>query len=165
MRAAPGVVAVVGDLAEDPCHLLLQALRAERVRVLAVDTLRGRPAWPQMALDAAGRLQGHVDTEGGPVDLAPLRGLYLRPVERRPGAGSAGATPDAAARRAAVQGWIDLAELSDARVANRLSAMASNASKPLQSQVLADCGLAVPPMLLSNEPEAVRAFEAAHPTA
>jgi RimK-like ATP-grasp domain len=159
--ASPGLVAVFGDLQEGPCELLVQALRALGGPVLLLDALRGEPTAVPWALGPGGGLTGTVSSEDGPVPLAALQGLYLRPgdTRRRPPGDDAARH---ARRQAWAQGWVDVGELSPARVANRLSAMNSNASKPLQSQVLAACGFAVPPMLLSNEPEAVLDFEARH---
>lgn len=157
----PGLVAVFGDLEEGPCELLVQALRALGGPVLLLDALRGEPTDVAWALDPDGRLSGTVGSDGGAVPLAALQGLYLRPGDprRRPPGDDAARH---ARRQAWAQGWVDVGELTPARVANRLSAMNSNASKPLQSQVLAACGFAVPPMLLSNEPQEVLDFEARH---
>jgi glutathione synthase/RimK-type ligase-like ATP-grasp enzyme len=60
------------------------------------------------------------------------------------------------------QAWVEIAEVADCRVVNRASAMASNSSKPFQSQCLAAAGFAIPPMLMSNDPQAVLRFEDEH---
>lgn len=145
-------VAVLGRLQEEPCALLLQALTDLHCRVLRLD--QGSPAHPDTAttawgLDEHGTLVGQVDDAAGPVALGDITGLYLRPA-------------DVPSARAWAQAWIEIAELAPWPVANRVSAMLSNGSKVLQSQCLAAAGFAIPPMLLSNEPEAVLAFEAQH---
>jgi hypothetical protein len=53
-------------------------------------------------------------------------------------------------------------EITPARVVNRASAMASNGSKPYQSQLIAQAGFAVPETLVTNDPELVHAFVAEH---
>jgi len=50
------------------------------------------------------------------------------------------------------------AEVAEARVLNRPSAMASNDSKPYQSRIIRDCGFSVPETVLSTTPESVRQF-------
>jgi len=56
----------------------------------------------------------------------------------------------------------DWLEVADCPVLNRTSAMASNASKPFQAQLIATTGLRVPETLISNAPAEVRAFARAH---
>lgn len=57
----------------------------------------------------------------------------------------------------------DWTELAEARVVNRPSAMVSNVSKPYQSQLIRPF-FAVPPTLVTNDPDEVLAFEAEHGT-
>lgn len=53
-------------------------------------------------------------------------------------------------------------EITPARVVNRASAMASNGSKPYQSQLIAQAGFAVPETLVTNDSALVHAFVAEH---
>lgn len=153
-------VAVIGRANEEPCRLLIQALLQQHIPVLVLDQLARPRAPTHWGLATDGSLVGHTVLDGVQHALQDLAGLYLRPADdRRLG------LPDAAAEQAAqgwTQAWVEIAELARCRVANRVSAMASNGSKPLQSQCLAALGFAVPPMLQSNDPEAVLAFEAQH---
>lgn len=55
----------------------------------------------------------------------------------------------------AILGWL---ELTDARVVNRPSAMASNNSKPYQSEILRSHGFHVPATLITTDPQAALAF-------
>jgi glutathione synthase/RimK-type ligase-like ATP-grasp enzyme len=55
--------------------------------------------------------------------------------------------------------WLEIAEL---KVMNRLSAMGSNQSKPYQAQLIAQAGFLIPPTLVTNDPEAARAFVKTH---
>ncbi len=155
-------VAVVGRASEEPCRLLIAALQAQRTHVLVLDQLAAQRAPTQWGLGERGGLLGHTLVDGVQHALQDLTGLYLRPADdRRLG------LADSAALQAALawtQAWVEIAELSRCRVANRVSAMASNGSKPLQSMCLAEAGFAIPPMLLSNDPDAVLAFEAEHGT-
>jgi glutathione synthase/RimK-type ligase-like ATP-grasp enzyme len=58
---------------------------------------------------------------------------------------------------------LTFAELTPARVANRASAMASNASKPFQAQVALEAGFQVPETLVTNDPKLVLEFCSRHP--
>jgi hypothetical protein len=49
-------------------------------------------------------------------------------------------------------------EVSPARVVNRTSAMASNFSKPYQTQIIKQHGFMVPETLIANDPELVKSF-------
>ncbi|MGN7236131.1 hypothetical protein ACTHPR_11520, partial [Micrococcus luteus] len=51
--------------------------------------------------------------------------------------------------------WLDL---TPALVVNRPWAMASNASKPYQAQLIAAAGLEIPETLVSNDPEEIEKF-------
>lgn len=155
-------VAVVGRASEEPCRLLIEALQAQHTRVLVLDQLAAQRAPTRWGLGAQGGLIGHARIDGVQHDLQDLAGLYLRPADdARLGLGGGSALQ---AARAWTQAWVEIAELSPCRVANRVSAMASNGSKPLQSMCLAEAGFAIPPMLLSNDSDAVLAFEAEHGT-
>lgn len=59
----------------------------------------------------------------------------------------------------ALNAWLEVAPL---RVANRMAPGMSNASKPWQEQLIRKAGFATPVSLLSNDPEAVRAFARRH---
>jgi len=54
------------------------------------------------------------------------------------------------------------AEISPARVVNRVAPMGSNFSKPYQAQLIKRFGFEVPETLITNDPELVRAFRARH---
>lgn len=54
------------------------------------------------------------------------------------------------------------AEITPARVVNRIAPMGSNFSKPFQAQLITQFGFEVPETLITNDPELVRAFRARH---
>jgi hypothetical protein len=113
-------------------------------------------------------LSGAITIGGSPIDLAAITGIYARMndvgvlPEHRP----RGRTPpDAVAlqRAEAVCGLFDdLLEVFPGIVVNRPSAMGSNMSKPGQAQLITAHGLKTPPTLITNDPDAVRAFHAEH---
>jgi len=53
---------------------------------------------------------------------------------------------------------IEWTELTTHRVLNRVSATASNASKPYQARIIGECGFETPTTLITNDPQAVREF-------
>ncbi|HMD17730.1 MAG TPA: ATP-grasp domain-containing protein [Terriglobales bacterium] len=53
-------------------------------------------------------------------------------------------------------------EIAPARVINRCAPMASNSSKPYQSQLIREHGFLIPEILITTDPELVRAFRAKH---
>jgi len=53
-------------------------------------------------------------------------------------------------------------EIAPQLVINRPAAMASNISKPYQTQLIQQCGFAIPETLVTNEPELVREFVKMH---
>jgi glutathione synthase/RimK-type ligase-like ATP-grasp enzyme len=151
-------VAVLGLPDDPPCRLLLEALSRQGTPTLFLDQSQRQRPLTRARLVRGHGLVGTVTVDGREHALSSITGLYLRPSDDRrlwPG--------DAAATQAALawtRCWIDIAETLRCAVVNRVSAMASNASKLYQSQLLAAEGFAVPAMLMSNQPDAVRAFEA-----
>lgn len=153
-------VAVVGRASEEPVALLVQALQQQGTPLLMLDQMAPQRAPTSWGLDERGRLTGQLLLDGTTHELQDLCGLYLRPADDR--RLKLGAQARLHAALAWTQDWVDIAELADCAVANRISAMVSNGSKPFQSQCLAAAGFAVPPMLITNDPEAVLEFEAEH---
>lgn len=101
-------------------------------------------------------------------DLREFGGAYARTVEpeslpERHATRRARPDPHETERAAffddAFHDWLDAAP---GRIANRPSAMASNASKPFQAQLIAAHGFLTPPTLVTNEPGEVREFHARH---
>jgi RimK-like ATP-grasp domain len=119
--------------------------------------------------DRSAPLAGSLRSGGRWVDLAEVSGAYLRPVEPELAPELRG-RPESArllaqARRTydALVGFTETApRFTGCRVANRLSAMASNASKPYQAQVVVRHGFATPETLVSTDPEEVLDFVARH---
>jgi glutathione synthase/RimK-type ligase-like ATP-grasp enzyme len=108
---------------------------------------------------------GVLEHDGWSIALEEVSGLYVRFMDDRllP---ELAREPPGSPVRAACRAFHDLvhqwAELADARVLNRSSAMASNFSKPYQLQLILEHGFAVPETLVTNDPELVRAFLAEH---
>jgi hypothetical protein len=119
----------------------------------------------ELALEVEGDLlAGTLSGPEGRWDVGEFTGIYVRLVEPR-NLPEVGDPPDAAklARARvlynALLAWI---EVAPCRVANRFGPSASNMSKPYQAQRILDCGLSVPPTIVTNDPEEVRRFVAEH---
>lgn len=117
------------------------ALSARHARFLAIDS---------SDIASLDRNRGRLSTSAGhELDLATVSGVLVRPEGLNP-------DPDV---YAAIAAWT---EHTDVAVLNRLSAGASNLSKPYQLRLLADAGFDVPDTLVTTDPDDVRAFRAEH---
>ena len=102
------------------------------------------------------------------VDLELVRGVYVRLMDhsklpeaeltRRGTEDFAGKAKSAWLHRMLIE-WL---ELTRGRVMNRASSMASNMSKAYQAQLIRKVGFSVPETLITNDPDEVRRFKAAH---
>ncbi|KHK99146.1 hypothetical protein LK09_03815 [Microbacterium mangrovi] len=153
---------------ESPVRMLTDALARRGADTLVVHPRRFTSQRVDIALQG-GAVVGTLEAEGRTVDLADVRGVYVRPVEPElvPELASAGEDDPRMIRARAVfealTAFTEVAPVaSGRRVANRLSAMASNMSKPYQAQRVQRGGFDTPETLLSDDPDEVRAFVAAH---
>lgn len=112
-------------------------------------------------LRAGAVLAGHIDYRGRRYPLEDFTAAYVRCDDLSRIPALAAQPPGGPARDHALRVnellscWL---ELTPARVVNRLSAMASNGSKPYQLGIIRAAGFAVPATLITNEPAAVEQF-------
>jgi RimK-like ATP-grasp domain len=112
-----------------------------------------------------GRTDGQLTTAEICCDLNLLEGVYARLMDDRLLPELDAEPPDSGRRlrcrrlHDGLAGWIDLAP---GRVVNRFRAMGSNASKPYQSMLIKRHNFRVPETLVTNNPDAARAFRAKH---
>lgn len=139
-----------GSLADAPLAAVHAAVRRRQAPVTLVDAQAAARAAIDLSVDPAVRGTLQIDDER--VDLADVRGIYLRPSS--PAAGS----PLAAVHDAL---WA-LSEIAPALVLNRPAAMAGNGSKPFQAAQARAVGFATPDTLITTSPDAARAFAAQH---
>lgn len=99
-----------------------------------------------MAVTCSARVSGEMFA------LDDVIGVYARPL------GIASTTQSRAFTTAFTE-WLDQV---DTLVVNRPISMRSNSSKPYQSQLIGQAGFSVPETLVTNDPEAVRAFHRQH---
>jgi RimK-like ATP-grasp domain len=104
-------------------------------------------------------------TDDGTVDLQDVTAAYMRPYDPRDLPAVRRAGPDSEIWDRAVllddllTSW---AELTEALIVNRPSAMISNSSKPFQAGLLRDFGFCVPDTIITTDPEAVAGFRERH---
>lgn len=163
-------VLVWGVPSESPVRLIADALTGIGADVVAVS-----PAAQNIQLDLGigddGQLDGFLQVDGRRLGWDQLTGVYARPVEPDLAPQFRGLSFDApgprhaAAVHEALIAFTEEAGRAGRRVANRLSAMACNMSKPYQAQLIARHGFAVPETLISDKPDEVLAFTAAYPGA
>jgi hypothetical protein len=163
----PPLVLFYGIPSEPPLAMAIRAAADAGVPAVVLNQRRAHEADLCVDVDDAG-CRGSLCVRGQEWDLSAFTGVYLRMTDlatlpeyrttprTRP-------DPDRLHRAHALDDLLlEWCELAPVRVANRPSAMASNVSKPYQAQLIARCGFEVPPTLVSNEPQEVRAFAAEH---
>jgi hypothetical protein len=147
------------------------AMVAGQLAALGAEVLEVRPGGidQQATVTIGATLSGAIRVAGRPVELAGVTGVYVRPVEPElvpELAGLPATAPELAhARRVqdTLTGFTEAAPASNGcRVANRLSAMASNGSKPYQAQVIVRHGFSTPDTLISTDPQEALDFAARH---
>jgi glutathione synthase/RimK-type ligase-like ATP-grasp enzyme len=151
------MIVFFGRLDDRPLSLAMEHAAEAGVAHLAIDQTRLHEA--ELLLDVGtGRVDGRLRTCGADLELGAITAVYARPL-------TLPAIRDELARvraehfDAAFMEWLDEASCL---VVNRPRAMRSNASKPYQLQLVAGTGMPVPPTLVTNRPDAVRAFQARH---
>lgn len=149
--------------ADPPLAVVRAALSRSGDQVVFLDqqdVLRYR-----LALEVDGAVRGTLQMQRRTIDLAAVRAAYVRPYDvRQTLPGKQGGDPDfdrALAFEDALNGWL---EMTPALVVNRPSAMASNNSKPYQTELIRAAGFDVPDTLVTTDAAAVRAFWKKHGT-
>lgn len=150
------MIVVVGTPGEEPVARVIEEASAAGVETVVLDEADAAGWNLRVRGDAAG-LQARAVVAGREIDLDTATGVYLRLTSPR----RRGPAPDVLeqARQAAATGLVTAwADATEVRVANRPRAMASNGSKPYQAALIRSHGLAVPPTIVTNDPEAARRF-------
>lgn len=109
----------------------------------------------------AGRVTGELTLPRRAFALEDVDGVYLRLMDDRFLPEVGGHAPDSLARahsRRVHEALLAWTEIASARVVNRPAAMASNASKPYQAQLIRENGFSIPETLITNDPQLVSQF-------
>ncbi|HEX2093714.1 MAG TPA: hypothetical protein VHG28_15030 [Longimicrobiaceae bacterium] len=118
----------------------------------------------ELVLDGT-RVGGRLRVGDRDYPLESFRGVYLRLMDDRLLPELEGEPEESPRRRACRElhdALLHWCEIAPARVVNRAGPMSTNSSKPYQAQLIRRHGFAVPETLVTNDPDAVRAFRQRH---
>ena len=159
-----GLTLLCGLPTETPLALVSEQLEALGAPILWFDQRAFDCMDLEFTVSGTG-ITGRLAIRDQTVALEEVTGVYTRFVDDRCLPALQGEPPDSLRRRhcralhETLSCWF---EVSPARVVNRRAAMASNGSKPYQTQLIREHGFRVPETLITNEPELVRDFQRRH---
>lgn len=157
------MILVVGGLADTVTELVCARLSVRGYPYRLLDLRRYPMDYRISARWCEGLPDGVIEGPDWRLRLAQISGTYVRYLPRDcrfPSGNPAESVEPLTAEADA--GLMTLLESLPCPVVNRTAGGMSNNSKPYQALILRRVGLRVPPTLVTNEPEAVRAFLAQH---
>lgn len=157
------MILVCGIPTEDPLAMVSSALRDLKAHVVVLN--QREFAEIQLAVSVSDCATGWLHIGNASYRAEEFEGIYVRFMDDRLLPELTGEPNDSPLRqhcRALHDALTQWMEVSDARVLNRPSSMASNNSKPFQAQLIRRCGLEVPETLITNDPDLAREFRARH---
>jgi len=155
------MIALWGHPTDYPMIAVRQALATMGAAVLFID--QEQILETHLDLDVEQHATGTLRVGRERVALANIGAVYLRPHDTLSLGAMSTASTDV--QSAAIEFERDLAawaNVTEAGVVNRPSAMASNASKPHQTALIQEHGFHVPKTLLTTDMSAVKRFWATH---
>ncbi len=160
------MILVAGIPSEPPLQEALDALHDLRADVLVLSQRQGTDTDIAFSVDPSGAVDGVLRAGRRHVALREITAVYARLMDHRHIPEYQRLHPDDPERDRwtaltdNLTNWLDVAP---GRVVNRTRAMASNGSKPYQSQLISRHGLSAPETLVTNDPEEAREFYETHP--
>jgi glutathione synthase/RimK-type ligase-like ATP-grasp enzyme len=158
------MILICGIPSEAPIALVREALDSEGQPYVLLNQRKFSTMRMTMEV-AAGKTSGKLQMNGDSHSLDDFKGVFSRLMDHRhlPELKDAPAdSPDWNLSRNLFDTITRWAEITPARVVNRVAPMGSNFSKPFQAQLIKQYGFEVPETLITNDPELVRAFRARH---
>ncbi|QJD77671.1 ATP-grasp domain-containing protein [Spirosoma rhododendri] len=155
------MVLIWGIPSESPIQRLLDELDTLDQPYLAVSQRHFAETNLHLTVDASGTLGGELAYQQRTYPLDAFTGVYLRLTDENTLPEYRCLAADDPLRTHAhqlIQSLTLWTEWSGCRTVNKLSAMASNNSKPYQAQFIRQCGFLTPDTLITNEPAEVTAF-------
>jgi hypothetical protein len=158
-----------GIPSEPPLRLAIEEAERARTPYAVFNQRQSRAARIVLGIDEDGAtVTGSVEVGGDVHPLSRFTGIYgrlLHPAQLPENRAASSRYIDATGTRRAETAYnllLQWMQVAPCRVANRPRAMLSNASKPYQTQRIAEVGFAVPPTVVTNLPEAALEFRADH---
>ncbi|GJD51974.1 hypothetical protein OPKNFCMD_4733 [Methylobacterium crusticola] len=151
------MILVFGRRDDPPIALVVAALQSHGAEYAFVDD-RHLDREDIVTTLGPGGLDGLLVSAGREIPLGSVGGVYAR-ILGLPPAGDPCAAMRARAFQEIFMEWLDL---TPALVVSRPRAMASNASKPFQAQLIARAGFATPDTVVTDDLEALAAFRRRH---
>jgi glutathione synthase/RimK-type ligase-like ATP-grasp enzyme len=158
------MILLCGIPSESPLALVREALEALGAPYVFLN--QRQFSIMKMVLEiSGGQTRGRLHVNGESYPLEQFTGVFSRLMDSRflPELKN---EPDSSPQRQLCRNLFETltrwAEISPARVVNRVAPMGSNFSKPFQAQLIRRFGFEVPETLITNEPELVRAFRVRH---
>lgn len=158
------MILLAGIPSETPLRLVREALDARSADYRLFNQREAADCVIDFRIDDGG-IDGELGLCGERIALRHVRAVYHRMMddgrlpEIKPLAADAPPRRHARALHDALYRWI---EVAPGRIVNRSDPQGSNMSKPYQGQLVRRHGFAIPETLISNDPDAVRAFHASH---
>lgn len=158
------MILLCGIPTETPMALVSEALNSNGTRYVVLN--QRKFASMKMSLDInGGKTTGRLQLNGDSYSVDEFTGVFTRLMDYHhlPELKDAPAdSPELKFCSNLFETLTRWAEISPARVVNRVAPMGSNFSKPYQAQLIKRFGFEVPETLITNDPELVRAFRARH---
>jgi len=158
------MILLCGIPTETPMALVSDALTSNGTRYVVLN--QRKFASMKMSLDInGGKTTGRLQLNGDSYSVDEFTGVFTRLMDYHhlPELKDAPAdSPELKFCSNLFETLTRWAEISPARVVNRVAPMGSNFSKPYQAQLIKRFGFEVPETLITNDPELVRAFRARH---
>ena len=158
------MILLCGIPTETPMALVREALDSNGTRYVVLN--QRKFASMKMSLDiSGGKPSGKLQLNGDSYSVDEFTGVFTRLMDYHHLPELQDAPPDSPELKFCCNLFDTLtrwAEISPARVVNRVAPMGSNFSKPFQAQLIKNYGFEVPETLITNDPDRVRAFRARH---
>jgi glutathione synthase/RimK-type ligase-like ATP-grasp enzyme len=158
------VILVCGIPSETPLHMVTSALEELGAPFVIFNQRQFADCdvWYEVRND---EIRGELRIGQRTYRLQDFTAVYSRMMDDRALPELADEPPDSALRkfcRAFHDTLLRWSELTPALMINRSAPMASNSSKPFQSQLIREHGFRIPEILVTSEPEQVRAFRSGY---
>jgi len=160
------MILVAGIPTEPPLADVIDALHDRGADVIVLNQRQFDNIDMSFVIDDAGNPDGLLNIGRASWLLHDIQSVYIRLMDDRrlpELANEPGHSPRRARCRALHDTLVSWTDITPSRVINRTAAMATNASKPFQAQLITTHGFETPETVITNDPDVAREFCATHP--